>query len=207
MKKFVAVLLAALMAAAFFSCAAPGQAAGEPSAEGIKPYSLTDSEKELLQSFGVNGDNAQILEFGAPRKAVSCAVTVYCLGKNNKWEKVGGGAVTDENKNSGSGNGRLTVKINEDRSMDLALLTNGTVSYKINPPSPHTDFLCSVISFLEEFQEIKVNCEIPVLLVTYSNAAVLQSHPLQDYFTPSTFDGGDTVQAVTLTFSDRQNTD
>ena len=142
-----------------------------------------------------------------PSKTVSCVLSVYCLGKDGKWEKVGGGAVTDENKNSGSGNGRLTVKINEDRSMDLALLTNGTVSYQVNPPSPRTDFLCSAIGSLEEFQEIKVNCEIPVLLVTYSNAAVLQSHPLQDYFTPSTFDGGDTVQAVTLTFSDRKSID
>ena len=63
--------------------------------------------------------------------------------------------------------------------------------------------MASVKGFLQEFQPIAMNTEIPVALMVYDSGTSMKSYTLQDYFEPSKFDGMDLVQVVTLEFSDK----
>lgn len=62
--------------------------------------------------------------------------------------------------------------------------------------------MASAIGFLQEFQKIEINQEIPVALMVYDSGPRLESYSLNDYFEPSKFDGMDFVQVVTLNFTD-----
>ena len=62
--------------------------------------------------------------------------------------------------------------------------------------------MASTKGFLQEFQKIEINKEIPVALMVYDSGTSMRSYSLKDYFDPSKFDGMDLVQVVTLTFAD-----
>jgi hypothetical protein len=60
--------------------------------------------------------------------------------------------------------------------------------------------MMSMKGFLQEFQRIEMDKEIPVAFMVYDSGTIMRSYSLQDYFEPSKFEGMDLVQVVTLTF-------
>lgn len=61
--------------------------------------------------------------------------------------------------------------------------------------------MVSTKEFLQEFQKIEMDKEIPVALMVYDSGTIISSYLLQDYFEVSKFEGMDLVQVVTLTFT------
>ena len=57
--------------------------------------------------------------------------------------------------------------------------------------------------FFKDFKEIKLNKEIPVAIMVYDSDNSMENYSLESYFSPDVFKDMDLVQAITLTFSDK----
>lgn len=173
--------------------------------EGIKPYELSESEKYILQSFGME-DNSQIISFHAPKEAITLNVNVYRLESGQNWSNIGGGAISigTDREHSEQLTGTFTMQLKENYAIDFNINANGRASYKTNEIILDSKTMVSTKGFLQEFQKIEINKEIPVAFMVYDSGTKMRSYSLQDYFDPSRFDGMDLVQVVTLTFIDKE---
>lgn len=173
--------------------------------EGIAPYELSESQKYVLQSFGMDG-NSQIVSFNAPKEAITLNVNIYCLDNNKKWGNIGRGAISIgiDREPTKQLTGTFTMQLKENYAIDFSFNSSGRASYKTDEISLDSEVIASAKGFLKEFQEIEINKEIPVAIMVYDNGTSMRSYSLQDYFEPSKFDGMDLVQVVTLTFSDKE---
>lgn len=172
--------------------------------EGIAPYELSDSEKYILQSFGMDG-TSQIISFHAPKETNSLYVNVYRLEDNEMWRNIGGGGVSlgTDRKPEDQLTGTFAMQLKENYSIDFHINASGLASYQTDEISLDTEPTASVKGFLQKYQTIEMNKEIPVALMVYDSGTSMRSYSLQDYFEPSKFEGMDFVQVVTLEFSDR----
>ena len=154
--------------------------------EGISPYELSENGKYILQSFGME-DNSQIITFHAPEKAITLNVNVYKLENAGGWENIVGGGISigTERKPTEGLIGTFTMQLKENYAIDL-------------------EIKASTKSFLQDFQKIELNKEIPVAIMVYDSGTTMRSYSLKDYFEPSKFEGMDLAQVVTLTFSDKE---
>jgi hypothetical protein len=201
MRKTIALILAATMTILLAACSNNS----ELKSEGITPYELTDREKRLLQSFDLE-NNSQIIEFNAPQKAISLNVNIYRLNSDGEWDNTdeGGISIGIDREPVKVITGFFTMKLNKDYTIDFVINSNGgKASYKTKGFTVEPNITASAIDFLDEFQEIKINEEMPVALMIYDSGTSLRSYSVQDYFEPSKFEGMDLVQAVTLSFSDK----
>lgn len=173
--------------------------------EGIAPYELSESEKYILQSFGME-DNSQIISFHAPKEAITLNVNVYKLESDMNWSSIGGGAISigTDREPIEKLTGTFTMQLKENYTIDFIINSAGRASYKTDEILLYTEPMASIKGFLKEFQKIEINKEIPIALMVYDSGTSMRTHSLQDYFTPSKFEGMDLVQVVTLTFSDRE---
>lgn len=173
--------------------------------EGIIPYELSESEKYILQSFGMEG-NSQIISFHAPKESITLNVNVYRLESDGNWGSIGGGAVSigTDREPIEQLTGTFTMQLKENYEIDFNINASGRASYKIDEIILDAEIMASSKGFLQEFQKIEINKEIPVALMVYDSGTSMRSYSLQDYFEPSKFDGMDLVQVVTLTFTDKE---
>ena len=173
--------------------------------EGITPYDLSESEKYILQSFGMEG-NSQIISFHAPKEAITLNVNVYRLEVDKSWKSIGGGAVSigTDREPIDQLTGTFTMQLKENYEIDFNINTSGRASFKTNEIILDAETMASTKGFLQEFQKIEINKEIPVALMVYDSGTSMRSYSLQDYFDPSKFEGMDLVQVVTLTFTDKE---
>jgi len=174
--------------------------------EGIAPYELSESENYILQSFGMDG-NSKIISFNAPKEAITLNVNVYRLENNRNWYNIGGGGVSIgiDREPTEKLTGTFTMQLKENYVIDFNINSSGRASYKTDEILLDSKVVTSVKGFLEEFQEIEINKEIPIALMVYARSGTSMRYcSLQDYFEPSKFDGMDLVQVVTLTFSDQE---
>jgi len=173
--------------------------------EGIKPYELSESEKYILQSFGMEG-NSQIISFHAPKEAITLNVNVYRLESDQNWSSIGGGAISigTDREHIEQLTGTFTMQLKENYAIDFNINANGRASYKTNEIILDSKAMISTKGFLQEFQKIEINKEIPVAFMVYDSGTKMRSYSLQDYFDPARFDGMDLVQVVTLTFMDKE---
>lgn len=173
--------------------------------EGIIPYELSESEKYILQSFGMEG-NSQIISFHAPKESITLNVNVYRLESDGNWGSIGGGAVSigTDREPIEQLTGTFTMQLKENYEIDFNINASGRASYKIDEIILDAEIMASSKGFLQEFQKIEINKEIPVALMVYDSGTSMRSYSLQDYFEPSKFDGIDLVQVVTLTFTDKE---
>lgn len=172
--------------------------------EGIIPYELSEGEKYILQSFGME-DNSQIISFRTPKEAVTLNVNVYRLEGSKNWNSIGGGAIsigTDREPIEQLA-GTFTMQLKENYTIDFNINASGRASYKTNEIILDAEIMASTKEFLQEFQKIEINKEIPVALMVYDSGTSMGSCSLQDYFDPFKFNGMDLVQVVTLTFTDK----
>jgi hypothetical protein len=169
------------------------------------PYELSESEKYILQSFGMEG-NSQIISFRAPKEAITLKVNVYRLESEGSWKNIGSGATSIGSKREPTKQltGTFTMQLKENYSIDFNINASGRASYKTDEILTGTENVASTKGFLQEFQKIEINKEIPVALMVYDSGTSMRSYSLQDYFNPSKFDGMDLVQAVTLTFTNKE---
>ena len=173
--------------------------------EGIIPYELSESEKYILQSFGMEG-NSQIISFHAPKESITLNVNIYRLESDGNWGSIGGGAVSigTDREPIEQLTGTFTMQLKENYAIDFNINASGRASYKSDEIILDTETMVSIRGFLQEFQKIEINKEIPVALMVYDSGTSMRSYSLQDYFEPSKFDGMDLVQVVTLTFTDKE---
>lgn len=173
--------------------------------EGIAPYELSESEKYILQSFNMDG-TSQIISFNAPKATIALNVNVYRLEEDETWSSIGGGGISigTDRKPIDQLTGTFTMQLKENYSVDFVINAGGLASYKTDEILLDNEITASVKGFLQEFQDITINNEIPVALMVYDSGTSIRSYSLQDYFEPSKFQGMDLVQVVTLEFSNKQ---
>lgn len=204
MKKFISATLLIMMIVTLSACSNKSDSPKLLSKEGIAPYELSESEKYILRSFGMD-DTSQIIAFNAPKEAISLNVKVYCLGDDEAWNSVGGGSISigTEREPIDQLTGTFTMQLRENHAIDFIINAGGAASFKTDDIVLNNETMASTKAFLQEFQEITINTEIPVALMVYDSGTSMGSYSLQDYFEPSKFAGMDLVQIVTLEFSDK----
>lgn len=202
-RKTAALLLCTLLVLSGTAC---GQAASpfeSMKREGVAPYELTESETSLLGAFGISSMNAQVLAVRAPKEAAGLQIHVYRLGENKTWEETEGGGIYMSTDTDGQLSGLFTMQLRENYVLDFRFSSSGSsASYQTAPISLPEESMASTHTFLQDFQEIELNQEIPIAIMSYTSGSVLNSSQLEDFFDPSGFQDLDLVQAVTLEFTD-----
>ena len=170
--------------------------------EGIQPYILSESEKDLLRSFGIEEENSQIIYFNAPKEAIAMDINVYKLGDDKKWEMIGGGGISigKERVPIEQLVGTLAMQLRENNVIYFNINCGGRASFKTDEIILDTETMMSMKGFLQEFPRIEIDKEIPIAFMVYDSGTIMRSYSLQDYYEPSKFEGMDLVQVVTLTF-------
>lgn len=204
-KRLFSLILVFAIAITLIACSSNTDTPKLLTKEGIKPYDLSDSEKYILQSFGMEG-NSQIISFHAPKEAIALSVNVYKLENGVSWSSIGGGAISIGTERAPVEQliGNFTMQLKENYAIDFNINASGRASFKTDEIILDTETMASIKGFLQEFQKIQINKEIPVALMVYDNGTSMRSYSLQDYFAPSKFEGMDLVQVVTVTFTDKE---
>lgn len=172
--------------------------------EGIAPVELNERDHNLLQSFDLVS-HSQILAFKAPKEATTLMINTYFLNKDGEWVLdlgSGGISIGPDRKPTETLQGTFTMTVKEDYSIDYHINSAGGYSMTKELDSD-LEFNISAKQFLTNFQEIKLNEEIPVAIMAYSSGGSMRSFDLNTYYEPDVFKGIDVVQAVTLTFTDK----
>lgn len=205
MKRLFSLILIFTLAMALIACSNKTDSPKLMTKEGIMPYKLSESEKYILQSFGMD-DSSQIISFLAPKEAITLNVNVYRLEDNENWSSIGGGAISIgiDREPIEQLTGTFTMQLKENHAIDFNINAGGRASYKTDEIILNTETIASTKCFLQEFQNIELNKEIPVALLVYDSGTSMRGYSLQDYFNPSLFEGMDLVQVVTLTFTDNE---
>lgn len=171
--------------------------------EGIAPYELSDDEKYILQSFGMIG-KSQIISFRASNKVKSLMINVYKLENGESWSSIGSNGIGIERGSDEQLKGNITMLIKDKYAFDFNINATGRFTFKTEEIIIDNELIASTIVFLQEFQQIEINKEIPIALMVYDSSTSMKTYSLQDFFTPSKFKEKDLVQVVTITFSDKE---
>ena len=97
--------------------------------------------------------------------------------------------------------GTLAMQLRENNVIYFNINCGGRASFKTDEIILDTETMASAKGFLQEYQEIEIDKEIPVALIVYDSGTVMRSYSLEDYFEPAKFEGMDLVQVVTLMFT------
>ena len=177
---------------------------------GAAPYDFSETERYVLESFGMYG-RSNLFAFRGPQGAASLEVNVYRLNPDGAWEVIGGSGASMGSGGyviSGDGSleeaegGVLALEIQEDHSIALHINSLGRVSCETEPIALETEIVGSAVRFLDEFVPMELGQELPVALMLYDSGSRMELPGLEDYFAPEKFSGIDLVQAVTLRFSE-----
>ena len=208
MRKKTAILCSLFLLLGLSACARNQEGTASLSRDGIAPYELSEENKSLLQAFGLSGQNSQILVFKAPKEAVSMNFHVYCLGEDKAWERIDGGGIMRGWTDGEDGKcleGLFTMQLKEDYAIEFHISDSGSsAAYESAPVSWPHELPAKTWTFLQEFQKIELNAEIPIAILSYTNENGLSSSRLEDNFDPEGIENPDLVQAVTLEFSDQE---
>ncbi len=194
MKKRVAQALGALLlAGALMGCAA--QEAGPY----VEPYELDESQRELLSLLGIE-DEAMVFSFEAPEEAGRLSAHAYVL-EDGAWVENGGVSLFREEGDEPFA-GELAFTRQEDRSIDLALHSQGKVSFRSEPVAWDGELLSSGGARLTQRQPAELGREVPVAAFVEDGGTALKSLDIEKIWNePETAAGLDIVQVVTLEFS------
>ena len=204
MKRLISAMLLLTLTVTLTACSGKADLPNGLNKEGISPYELSEEEKYLLQSFNME-DTSQIISFRAPKEANALNITVYRLEDGGKWSSIGGGGISigPDRKPNDQLTGIVTMQLKENHAIEFVINAGGKSSYKTDEISLNREVTASIKGFLQEFQDITINSEIPVALMAYGSDMGTHNYSLQDYFEPSKFEDMDLVQVVTFEFSDQ----
>lgn len=203
MKRFFSPILIFTIIMVLVACSDKADSSKPLAKVGIAPYELSESEKHILQFFGME-NNSQIISFHAPKGATILNVNIYKLEDGENWSIIGGGAISIDKDMEPDKQltGIFTMQLKEDFAIEFNINDDsGRYSYKTDEIVLDTKAMGFTKRFLQEFQEIEINEEIPIALMIYDSGTSVGNYLLQDYFDPSKFDGVDLVQVVTLKFT------
>ena len=205
MKKRLSLIIVLATLISLFGCSNKIDVPNLLSREGVAPYELSENEEYVLQSFGME-DNSHIISFHAPKEALTLKVNIHSLDSDGNWSNINAGGISIgvEREPVDQLIGTFTIQLKENYEIDFNINNSGRASYKTEEIILDTEMMSSSIGFLEEFEEIEINKELPVALMVYSSGTSIRTHTLQDHFKPEKFEGMDFVQVVTLTFSDQE---
>ena len=190
------IIGAALLALALTLTGCGAQAAAEPH---VAPYEMNESQEEMLSLLGLK-DNARLFTYYCPEGALAITASSYVL-ENGAWVSTGQGTIFWEEQEEENAQGVFSLLVREDRSFVLSLHGMGTSTFQSDPVTPPEEPLQYAQGWLGEEREIQLGEEIPVAFFVADSGTSMPSFTVEDYFTPESFQGMDTVQAVTLTFS------
>lgn len=152
------------------------------------------------------GEHSKLISFLAPEEAISIEVNVYRLTDSNTWDRIGNGAMSiGRNKEPVSQlSGTIALEFKENYAMDFYINCAGQGHFSTEEIVPDEEPVGEVRGFLNEFQQIEMNKEIPIALRVCDSGTSMRSYTVQDYYEPSAFEGMDLVQAVTVEFTDKE---
>src|SRR5699024_2557990 len=205
MKRNVLLILSMIVVLLITSCSGKEGSSVQPlTKEGVAPYKLSHSDRSLLHTLGLE-HHTNIISFKAPEMAKSLNVRVCTLEGTDQWDCEGPGRLLLRDDDDPRLEGTF-VMLQQDDAMKMHLLNKGSratfpsVALEIGDGmGVHTKV------YLNDFEEIELNKEIPVALMVYSSGDSIPSFSIDQYFSPDDFKGMEIVQAVTLTFSDGKN--
>ena len=169
---------------------------------GIAPYPLSENEIYVLDSFDIDDRNSQIVAFNVPIEATAVNVHVYQLGEKSNWEHVAdGGATIKSDSGANEISGTVAMQLKENYSISFNL--NKNYQFTTDEIFPEFTQLGSMAVFLNEFQEIKINEEIPIAIMVSDSGGDMRGYTIEDYFETELFEGMDLVQAITVSFTNK----
>lgn len=206
MKKSLTLVLMLTLTIMLAACSNNTGETKSLSKEGIAPYELSESDTYLLQSLGLEMD-ANIITFKAPKTAKGLNVNAYVLNDDGTWKEAGGVAVLlgQEADSADRLEGTFAMLLKENYAIDFNIHMNGRFTSQTEALDVDFENMVSGKGFLTDFQKIELNKEIPVALMVYDGGNSIRSYDMEDFFSPSKFEGMDLVQAVTLTFTDENS--
>lgn len=173
---------------------------------GIAPYTLSESDEYLLEAFGLI-NNSQLISFNAPKEAKALFIHIYSLDESGDWQEVNfGGGISIGNKTEPMNHleGTFAMTLNDNHTIDFTLNSNGRFSSNVELANLDFNIKVCAKAFLTDFQKIEINQEIPVAIMVFDNGASMRSFSVDSYFEPDIFEGMNSVQAVTLTFTNKE---
>jgi len=171
--------------------------------EGIYPYELSESEKNILRSFGMS-NNSHIVSFNAPIEAITFYVNVYSLDSSNSWNLIGGSgtSIGKERIPVDRLTGSFSMILKDNKVIDCFIDCGGVSNFQVDEIILKDEILASKICFLNEFRDIELNKEIPIALMIYSSNNYMYTYSLEDFYEPERLGDLDLVQVITMSFTD-----
>ena len=170
MKKELSFLFMFVMLLSLSACSEKLNDAAILDKVGIAPYDLSEEGEYILQSFGME-NTSQIFTFKAPEEAITMNVKVYCLENSEKWHPVGGSAISigKSREPIEQLEGTFAMQLQENYVVDFYINCAGQMSSESEEIVFESEGMASVKVFLQEFEEVKLNTEVPVALMVYAD--------------------------------------
>lgn len=169
---------------------------------GIAPYPLEEGQKELLSLLGLE-DTTGLFSYQCPQDTIAIKASTYVL-KDGAWASTGEGSIYWDPGDQEAESGVFVVTYQEDGSFAMSLHGKGVSSFQSDPVAPPEESLGRSHTWLSDSTDIVLHEEIPVALFVTDVDGQGRSYSPEDYFTPEVFDAADTVQAVTIQFSQEE---
>lgn len=180
---------------------------------GLSPYDLSEEGIDIIRALNLE-NRANIISFKAPKASKYVKANIYTLEKDGTWKLIDGIHSVIENKtyrDDEDFNYTFSMIISNDYYMEEMTINMGNSmhstrlsqeDYTIDTSKYEGDYALSS-HFLDDFQKIKLNKEIPVAIMIQSTSTDIGEYSLKSFFSTEDFEDMDNVQAVTLTFSDK----
>lgn len=214
MKKTLVLLLIIILLIVSSSCTKDSEIEKVEDEIGVKPYTLSQENIELLKVLNLER-TSNILSFKAPKAVKYIKANIYILEENGIWKEVDelSKEIKNEHLNNDNLEGTFSMIISDVDTKEMTIKIGSSISsilrdkgdYLIDSNTPEGDFVLTTflaITFLEDFQKIELNKEIPVAIMVEKEGVNIKPYNIESFFDTTDFEEMDYVQAVTLTFSD-----
>lgn len=204
--KFKLIIL--LMILVFFSmtaCNDTNRIGDSLDQDGIVHYELTEDEKILLRSLGLE-NKSKIIKFQGPQEAITLNIKIYNLDSSNAWKLIGGSGISigKEREPSDVLRGNFSMVLKDNYKIDCYINSDGQAYFQTDEIFLEKEILASQVLFINEFTAIDLEKEIPIALMVYNSESYLPTLSLDYYFEPEKLKDFELVQVVTLSFSKKE---
>ncbi len=198
-KRYLSLLLAALLLAALTGCGAKGDKKTEGDMT-IRPAQLSQEEEALAQLLALGMESYRIFDFRAD-SAKSVQFNTYEL-ENGEWKLLQGGGGTEV----AGGKGRIALTFGKiPEGVRLALQAEGANVSTFFQPEPGDDVSAMAFgtSKLDEAADIELEKEIPLILQIATSKDELIMYKVDYFGMPRELEkhGYEHIYAITVTFS------
>lgn len=214
MKKTLVIILTIILLIVSSSCTKDSNVEKIEDEIGIKPYTLSQENIELLKVLNLE-ESSNILSFKVPKSVKYIKARIYILEENGIWKKVDelSKEIKNEHLNKDNIEGAFSMIINDVDTKEMTIQIGSSIhsiirdeeDYRIDNSISEEGFVLDTIQinrFLEDFQRIELNDEIPVAIMVENTGSDIISYSMKSFFDTANFEEIDYVQAVTLTFAD-----